>query len=258
MDRNTADSLSPSGSLGPLLPAEAPAEAAKKPVLLIVHQETSDPGRIGQMLTALGHPLDIRRPCLGHELPENLDGHAGTVIFGGPMSANDDHIDFIRKELDFIPRAVESGKPYLGICLGAQLLARAGGARVAPHKDGWHEIGYFPMRARKAGRHLFPERMHVYQWHGEGFDLPKGGLGLASTKWFENQAFRFGPNAIGVQFHPDVTGAMMQRWMWRAAHRLVLPGAQSREEQRRLHGRHDPVLAQWTSDFLPRWLRVDL
>lgn len=230
------------------------AEPGKLPVLIVVHQETSDPGRIGDELRALGHPLDIRRPCIGHPLPGSLTNYAGAVVFGGPMSANDDHLPFIRQELDWIPRAVASGKPYLGVCLGAQLLARTLGARVAPHSEGWHEIGYYPIRATAAGRGYFPDRMHVYQFHGEGFDLPRGAVRLAANRWFPNQAIAYRDTAFGIQFHPEVTGPIMQRWAAKAAHRLTLPGAQARELQREGHAAHDPGIASWLRSFLPRWL----
>ncbi len=225
-------------------------------ILMIVHQESSDPGRIGAMLRERGYHLDIRRPCLGQELPATMDHHVGCVVFGGPMSANDDHLDFIRRELDFIPRAVASGKPYLGVCLGAQLLARAGGAKVAPHAEGWHEIGYYAVKATPRGRAFFPEQLHMFQWHGEGFDLPRGAVRLAATNWFPNQAMKIGANAFGLQFHPEVTEAMMQRWTQFAGHRLVLPGAQARDLQRAYCQRFDAGIAAWLGGFLDRWLGV--
>ncbi len=240
--------------LGDMTAAPKLPVSPKQPVLIVVHQEQSTPGRIGDELQALGYSLDIRRPCIGHELPRDMSGHAGVVVFGGPMSANDDHLPFIRRELDWIPMAAASGKPYLGVCLGAQMLARAAGARVAPHADGWHEIGYYPLQVSAAGRALFPEKLHVYQWHGEGFDLPKAAEHLAGTKWFPNQAFAMGGNAFGIQFHPEVTGAMMRVWTTRAAHRLVMPGAQCRQTQYAGHARHDGGIAAWLRGFLPRWL----
>lgn len=223
-------------------------------ILMIVHQESSDPGRIGEQLRARGYHLDIRRPCLGQELPADMNGHAGCIVFGGPMSANDDHLDFIRKEIDFIPRVIASGRPYLGVCLGAQLMARAGGARVGPHADGWHEIGYYAVKPTPKGRDLFPDPLHIFQWHGEGFDLPRGAVRLASTGWFPNQAMRIGTNAYGLQFHPEVTGAIQQRWTKFAGHRLVLPGAQARDLQRAHYQKYDAGIAAWLSGFLDRWL----
>jgi GMP synthase (glutamine-hydrolysing) len=223
-------------------------------VLLIVHQETSDPGRVGAVLRALGYQLDVRRPALGDPLPACMDDHAAAVVFGGPMSANDDHLAFIRAEIDFIGRLVEAETPFLGICLGAQMLARAFGARVEAHPEGWHEIGYYRVAPTAAGRHLFPEPMLAYQWHGEGFELPRGAALLATGDYFPNQAFRCGASAYGIQFHPEVTRAMMQTWSRRAAHRLVLPGAQSREEQTRHWQAHDAALGAWLERFVTRWL----
>src|SRR5262245_5760591 len=92
------------------------------PVLVVLHQETSTPGRVGNALRALGHSLDIRRPRFGDPLPETLDGHAGAVFFGGPMSANDPD-DYVRREIDWIEIPLREQRPFLGICLGAQMLA---------------------------------------------------------------------------------------------------------------------------------------
>src|SRR5215471_1010557 len=119
------------------------------PVLLILHQEHSSPGRVGQMLVKLGYPLDIRRPRFGDPLPKTMADHAGAVIFGGPQSANDPD-DFIKAEIDFIGVPLREEKPFLGICLGAQMLARYLGERVAPHPEGKAEIGYYPIRPTAA------------------------------------------------------------------------------------------------------------
>jgi hypothetical protein len=103
--------------------AGAPSTAASKlPVLIVLHQETSTPGRVGNALRALGHPLDVRRPRFGDPLPATLDDHAGAVVFGGPMSANDPD-DFVRREIDWISVPLREQRPFLGICLGAQMLA---------------------------------------------------------------------------------------------------------------------------------------
>src|SRR6267154_3878847 len=104
--------------------AACAASTAKSllPVLIVLHQEASTPGRVGNALRALGHRLDIRRPRFGDSLPETLDGHAGAVIFGGPMSANDPD-EFVRQEIDWIAVPLAEQRPFLGICLGAQMLA---------------------------------------------------------------------------------------------------------------------------------------
>lgn len=225
-------------------------------VLLVVHQPTSTAGRVGINLRELGYALDVRRPCLGEQLPDTLEDYAGVVVFGGPMSANDcQELDFIRKEIDWLAVPLKEGVPYLGICLGAQLLARQLGAQVAPHPQGQAEIGYYPLRPTAAGLELVPHwPEHVYHWHREGFELPSGGQLLAEGDVFPNQAFRYGESAFAIQFHPEVTLAMLHRWTVRASHRFSLPGAQGRAAH--LDGRlvHDWSVKRWLDAFLDRWL----
>jgi GMP synthase (glutamine-hydrolysing) len=226
-------------------------------ILVVLHQETSSAGKLGQMLRAKGNELDVRKPRFGDQLPETMAGHAGAVIFGGPMSANDcQELDFIRKEIDWLSLPLREEVPYLGICLGGQLLARQLGARVAPHPEGRAEIGYYRIRPTAAGLDLVPHWPdHVYHWHREGFELPRGAELLAEGDEFPNQAFRYGDSAFAIQFHPEVTLAMLHRWTVRASHRFNLPGAQGRAEH--LEGRliHDWAIKRWLDSFLGRWLR---
>ncbi|HWF94194.1 MAG TPA: glutamine amidotransferase, partial [Xanthobacteraceae bacterium] len=92
------------------------------PCLIVLHQESSTPGRLGHALRERGVALDIRRPRYGDPLPQTRDQHAGAIVFGGPMSANDED-DFVRREIDWIAVPLKAKKPFLGICLGAQMLA---------------------------------------------------------------------------------------------------------------------------------------
>src|SRR5690606_9733959 len=103
-------------------------------ILVVLHQELSSPGRVGQLLQATGFSLDIRRPPLGDKLPETLEGHSGAVVFGGPMSAND-HDEFVRQETDWLAVPLAEEKPLLGICLGAQMLVRHLGGQVKTRDD---------------------------------------------------------------------------------------------------------------------------
>jgi GMP synthase (glutamine-hydrolysing) len=222
-------------------------------ILVIVHQAHSTPGRIGQRLSVRGYGLDVRRPALGDPLPADLAGYAGVVIFGGPMSANDSHA-FIREETDFSARVLAEGRPLLGICLGAQIMARALGARVAPHAQGVCEIGYYPLAATEAGRALLDWPSHVYHWHSEGFDLPAGAQLLATGETFPHQAFRYGRNAFALQFHPEVTREMMSVWIVRGAHRFGQPGAQAGETHLQGWERYDGAIDRWLDRFLHIWL----
>src|SRR5262252_8586974 len=139
------------------------------PVLIILHQQHSTPGRIGVELRHRGYAIDVRRPRFGDALPDTLAEHAGAIIFGGPMSANDTE-DFVRQELEWLAVPLREQKPFLGICLGAQMLARGLGSRIYGHEDGHVEVGYYPIRPTHAGRAVCdPWPCYVYQWHREGF-----------------------------------------------------------------------------------------
>jgi GMP synthase (glutamine-hydrolysing) len=169
------------------------------------------------------------------------------------MSANDDHtLPFIRHELDWIPSVLEAGKPYLGICLGAQLLAKVLGGRVAIHADGIKEIGYSKIQP-VSGQPDLCGLTHVYHWHKEGFEIPDNAVRLAAGDVFPNQAFRY-DKAYGVQFHPEITQEMIYRWVAAAPNYLSEPGAQALEEQVRQHLCHAASVEKWLREFLVRWL----
>jgi len=149
---------------------------------------------------------------------------------------------------------IAAGVPFLGICLGAQMLARQLGARVAPHAQGRVEMGYYPIRPTPAGLKVcahWPDQ--VYHWHREGFELPAGTELLAEGGDFPVQAFRSG-NAFGFQFHPDVTYAMMCRWTTCGAERLDMPGAHPRHRHFAGRACYDVSERAWLKHFLDGWL----
>ena len=226
-------------------------------ILIVVHQERSTPGRVGLLLRQRGYCLDIRRPPLGERLPETLNGYAGVVIFGGPMSANDDDtIEGIAHEIEWIKVPLQEKVPFLGLCLGAQLLARHLGAQVKAHPQELAEIGYYPIAATKAGQERYGDwPARVYQWHREGFDLPDGARLLATGgNAFPTQAFDYGDSAIGVQFHPEVTLAMTHRWTVLAAERFALPGVRPRASHFSDRMVYDPLVEIWLNRMLDTWL----
>ena len=238
---------------GPSIPFIPGMSTPLKPVLFIAHREESDPGRVGQRIRARGHAVEIRRPCIGETLPETLQDYAGVVVFGGRMSANDPD-DFIKREIDWIELPLREETPFLGICLGAQMLARHLGAAITKHPGGLVERGYYPLHATDAGRAMadWPEQVHHF--HSEGFDLATGATLLARGDMFPNQAFVYGTAAYGVQFHPELTLAMVHRWTTRGGDRLADPGAQDRRAH--LDGRalYDHQTSLWLDQFLDRWL----
>ena len=131
------------------------------------------------------------------------------IIMGGPMSVNDEtRFPWLVEEKRFIKQVISAGKPVLGICLGAQLIANVMGAKVYPNKV--KEIGWFPIESVLepgfSGEYfIFPTKMTAFHWHGETFDLPKGAIHLACSKACENQGFQLGSNVIGLQFHLETT-----------------------------------------------------
>jgi GMP synthase (glutamine-hydrolysing) len=224
-------------------------------ILAILHGEHSSTGRAGRLLLQMGYRLDIRRPRYGDPLPRTMEEHVGAIYFGGSMSANDED-EYIKAEIDWINLPLSEQKPFLGICLGAQMLARALGRRVYRHPAGRVEVGYYPIRPTQHGHAVceaaFPG--HVYHWHGEGFELPHGAELLAEGGDFEIQAMRYGPHAFGLQFHPEVTYAMICRWIGKEPEKMREPGA--RERAHHLDGwfMHDRAVACWLEQFLSRWI----
>lgn len=157
--------------------------------------------------------LYIETYSSGIEFPDVTSAQA-LIFMGGPMSANDD-LPYLQREIECIRAAHAAGIPMLGICLGAQLIAKALGGAV--QRNPVKEIGWFPIEFTDAAAHdpLFsglnqPET--VFHWHGETFDLPPGAELLASSENCRNQAFRLGPNTYALQFHLEVTPDMISDW----------------------------------------------
>ena len=228
-------------------------------ILIIVHQAHSTTGRVGHWLKHNGYTLDIRCPAIGTPLPQNLASYAGVIVFGGPMSAND-RDPWVSDEIDCVERTLSANIPYLGICLGAQMLCRALGGKVAAHPEGEVEIGYYPIQPTKGGIELangigaaWPG--HVYHWHHEGFDLPKGTRCLASGNAFPHQAFCVGNSAYGIQFHPEVTYATMCRWTTTSIDKMNHPGARTPQDHLAGWYQHDRDVNLWLGAFLHHWVR---
>ncbi|TKB12361.1 type 1 glutamine amidotransferase [Desulforhopalus sp. IMCC35007] len=163
-------------------------------------------GSIELWLTDAGYELSATRlyESAGFPAPAEIDL---LVIMGGPMSVNDEaQFPWLVAEKNFIREVIDSGKPVLGICLGAQLIASAMGGNV--YKNSVKEIGWFPVQScleTDKKEFVFPETVEVFHWHGETFDLPPGATCLASSAGCKNQAFQMGNSVIGLQFHLETT-----------------------------------------------------
>jgi GMP synthase (glutamine-hydrolysing) len=188
------------------------------PTLLVLqHVAHERIGTLGEALIASGcrlMPLNVADASVRWP---RLDEVQGVIAMGGPMSVYQQaRYSWIAQELAFLRQAVRAGTPILGVCLGAQMLASALGARVMPNPQ--KEIGWFPiMREPEAeGDSLmsgFGSTETVFQWHGDTWTLPKGAVRLARSPLCQEQAFRYGERVYGVQFHVEVTEAMIRAWM---------------------------------------------
>ena len=139
------------------------------------------------------------------------------VILGGPISVNDVAMfPFIEAEISLLKQRIDADKPTLGICLGAQLIARALGADVYSgdtKEIGWHKLHLTAAGEQSALRYLSAEHCNMLHWHGETFDLPEKAVLLASSQAYENQAFSYGDKVLALQFHPEVTQLSMEKWL---------------------------------------------
>lgn len=219
------------------------------------HLAFEDLGSFDQALGRLGYvrryvdPVDGDLETLCDAPPDLL------IILGGPISANDDGMfPFIDQELVLIADRVRRSLPTLGICLGAQLIARALGGHVGPSPEA--EIGWGALELNGDGRasplrHL--DGQPVLHWHGEMFSIPPGAQCLASTPGCPNQAFRYGEHVLALQFHPEVTAAGLERWYVGHAHELAarcVPVAALRTDA----AEHGGGLEDGGSRMLAQWL----
>ena len=226
-------------------------------ILIVVHQEHSTAGRIGELLLERGHELTRCCPNMGDELPTNLDAYKACVMFGGPQSARDCDLPGLRAELDWLERcALPTQLPMLGICLGAQLLARVLGARVGPRGDGVVEIGYKSVQPTTAGTDFMGDTDCFYQWHSETFTIPDGAVHLARNDAFDSQAFGWNDHAWAIEFHPEMTLDMVNRWCTSdgGSDKLALVGAQAHVEQLSDFERHAPKSTAWLERFFDQYL----
>ncbi len=190
-----------------------PQPLAPYRMLYVIQNDPTVPP--GIILDPLPVPYAMVHPYLGEELP-GPDDVSALIVLGGSMGANDDSAHpFLTALKELIRRAVARDIPYLGICLGGQLLAGAMGARVASGR--WGEFGTQAVDLTDHGKTdpLFegiPREFHSFQWHHDSFDIPDGGIRLASSRACSNQAFRIGRRAWGLQFHPEVTEPIVRDW----------------------------------------------
>lgn len=225
-------------------------------VQVLQHVPFEGVGSMAAWLAAHKAEVRVTRFFEDPSLPEPGDQDL-VIVMGGPMSANDEaELPWLAPEKRFLRQAVAAGTGVLGVCLGAQLLASAFGARVFRNKH--KEIGWFPITGipGPAGTFAFPGECPAFHWHGETFELPAGAAHLARSAACENQAFQIGERALGLQFHLETTPESLAGMTVHCADELVagepyIQGAErmlaaSAADFAALNGLMDRVLAYLT------------
>ena len=186
-------------------------------ILVFQHVAAEPLGTLDPLIRRRGHRVKFVNFERSPDAQPKIDRYRGLIVLGGPMNVEDrDQRPHLQTEIAVIGDALAQGKPVLGICLGAQLLAHALGAEVRRHDVS--EIGWYDLATTEHGRSdpvLAPlgALAPVFQWHGYSFDLPAGAAHLARTTTCENQAFRYGENAYGFQFHLEMNKPLIERWL---------------------------------------------
>lgn len=221
-----------------------------KRVVLVRHGDGPEDDRVTAWVLAGGLIPDSRRPFQGDLLGKVTEDVAGTVIYGGMYNAYDTaKHPFLNEEYRWIGAVMEAGIPLLGICQGAQMIAHHQGAWAGAPDHGCHEFGYYQISPVAGAEDFLPAPLYVTQAHFHTFDLPGGAQHLARSDLFENQAFRLGDTVYGLQFHPEVTWPIFQRWQSNAGS-YGQPGAQTRDQQDQLGPAVDQAQHDWFMGFL--------
>lgn len=238
-----------------------PAEAKTRQALVLSHIAFEDLGSFETTLRTRGFEIESLLAAAAADLLPKAQSCDLLVIMGGPMGVYEqDQHPFLANEIAAIRQRIASRKPTLGVCLGAQLMAAALGARVYPGTNG-KEIGWSaiqPVQAIPAWfAPLVADGLQLLHWHGDTFDIPAGALHLASSNLYANQAFAIGNFALALQFHPEVTAEGLESWYTGHADELTRAGI-SVQALRSAAQQNAPTLAQAAASFLNQWLDTAL
>ncbi|SET32161.1 type 1 glutamine amidotransferase [Oceanicella actignis] len=220
-------------------------------ICVIAHHDDPEEDAARAHLRARGARLCVVSPWRGEPTPDPRD-FDGAMIMGGPQMVTDaDSLPWMRDEQAFARGMLALGRPLLAICLGAQLLADALGARVGPHPEGRVALGFHPVVPTAEGAGLFPPGFMALSGNAQGFALPPGATLLARGEVWPNQAYAIG-SALALQFHPEVTPAILEAWKRELADYFGRPGVSDPARLDADFARHDPALKTWLRALLER------
>jgi GMP synthase (glutamine-hydrolysing) len=220
-------------------------------IVLVRHGDDPPDDRVVTFAVQNGFDPVFVRPFKGDKLPAPGPDVAGSVVYGGPFNVfEEDKHPFLHDEAGWIRACMAQEIPLLGICQGAQQIARVLEAGVGPYKKPVHEFGYYPISPTPEGLDFLPETIHMTQAHFHTFAIPEGAVHLATSPLYPNQAFRYGARTYGFQFHPECTIEGFRRWQSTPWAAYGKPGAQSKAEQDALMLKADVGQADWFYGFL--------
>jgi GMP synthase-like glutamine amidotransferase len=210
----------------------------------LTHVPFEGPAIISEWIQKKGHKLHISRLYEGKTLPETGSVDF-LIIMGGPMDVYDFHVHpWMEDELEWVQEFIETGKPVLGICLGAQIIATALGAEVYPgsHREiGWHILRFLPSLGDFEICKDLPGTRKVFHWHGDTFNIPEGATRIAESQAFPNQGFIYGKQVVALQFHLEATPGSVKELVQNCRDELVEgPYIQSEKEILSGQGQFEP------------------